>query len=138
MWTILARFVDHAPTVGFASVLAALVAAARSWKSSGRSLAKRGCLWRLWSSALAGLVGASGGAFASGMTCEFLPHHPWAIVTWGALGGAVVDITAANGLERLQLVSLRFLSRLIAITRQPADKPEPFLPPQSPEDSPPS
>ena len=137
MWPIFERFSDQAPTVAFASVLAALVAAARSWKSSGRSLVRRGCLWRLWSSALAGLVGASGGAFASGMTCEFLPHHPWAIVTWGALGGAVVDITAANGLERLQHVSLRFLSRLIGIIRQSDGKPEPFLPPPSSEDSPP-
>lgn len=135
MWPIFERFSDQAPTVAFASVLASLLAAGRSWTSSALSPMKLGCFWRLWSAALACLVGGSGGAFAAGMTCEFLPHHPWAIVTWGALGGAAVDIFSANGLERLQHVSLRFLSRLIAIIRPSGDKSEPFLPPPSSEDS---
>lgn len=112
------RLAKHAPIVALSAMLAAAWAVLRDWRSSGRSQPRRTHLQRL-RSALTQAVYASLGAAISAGVMEPIASVPWPVVSLGATMGVVVDVASANGPQRLAVVSLRYLSRVRKIMREP-------------------
>ena len=116
MWAamaeILSPFAKHLPTVAVASACAALWGVCRAWRSSGRRSRNCGCLSRCLSSAAAAIIAAMGAAIFTGLIVESLTGSPWLVVMAGASAGVVIDVTAANGPQRMVDAALVLLSRL--------------------------
>lgn len=112
------RFAKHAPIVALSVGIAATWAILRDYRSSSRSQPKRTHLRRLLS-ALTQAVYASLGAAVSAGLMEPIATWPWVVAAAGATCGVTVDVVSANGPSRLADLSLRYLSRVRRIMREP-------------------
>lgn len=128
MWEQLASgltpFAKHLPTVALAALGAAILGAARSWKSSARLGESFGCLWRLRAVLIAAFSAALGAVFVSGLAVDWTTAHWW-VAAGAALMGALGDVTRANGIESMVEQAARLTKRVADIWHPPDNRRQP-------------
>jgi len=110
------RIEKHAPIVAMSATMAALWAVLRDWRSSAASSPRRTLLARLRSALTQAVYASLGASIAAGMM-EPVAVVPWAVASFGATAGVVIDVVSANGPKRMADLTLRYLERVKRIMR---------------------